>query len=252
MVDIHSHILYGLDDGAVDRDQSLAMLEVAVAGGTTDIVATPHANIEYKWQPDVIEERIADLQSAAGDSIRIHRGCDFHLAFDNIQDALAHPNKYTINHRNYLLVEFSDLLIPKTTDEVFRQMLNAGMVPVITHPERNQLIQLRLQKLEEWVEAGCLLQVTALSFLGRFGRRAKSFSDLLLKKRIVHIVASDAHDTKHRPPVLGEARRYVAKAAGEALAEALFVTNPAATLTGEPIKANAFHPEEEKKWYRFW
>ena len=252
MVDIHSHILYGLDDGAADREQSLAMLEMAAAGGTTDIVASPHANIEYQWQPDLIEERIADLQSAAGDSIRIHRGCDFHLAFDNIQDALAHPNKYTINHRNYLLVEFSDLLIPKTTDEVFRQMLNAGMVPVITHPERNQLLQLRLRKLEEWVEAGCLLQVTALSFLGRFGRRAKSFSDLLLKKRMVHVVASDAHDTRHRPPVLGEARRYVEKAAGEALAEALFVGNPAATLTGAPVEIASPVPGTVKKWYRFW
>jgi protein-tyrosine phosphatase len=251
VVDIHSHILYGLDDGAADREQSLAMLEMAAAGGTTDIVATPHANIEYKWQPDLIEERIADLQSAAGGSIRIHRGCDFHLAFDNIQNALEHPNKYTINHRNYLLVEFGDLLIPKTTGEVFRQMLNAGIVPVITHPERNQLLQLRLQKLEEWVAAGCLLQVTALSFLGRFGRRAKSFSDLLLKKRMVHVVASDAHDTKHRPPVLGEARRYVEKAAGEALAEALFVANPAAMLTGAPVEIAGPAPEV-KKWYRFW
>ncbi len=228
------------------------MLEMAAADGTTDIVATPHANIEYKWQPRLIEEQIADLQTAVGGKIKIHRGCDFHLAFDNIQDALANPTRYTINHANYLLVEFSDLLIPKATDEVFRQMREAGIVPIITHPERNQLLQRRLEKLEEWVGGGCLLQVTALSFLGRFGKRAKAFSDLLLKKKLVHIVASDAHDTKHRPPVLADAFRYLAKAAGQERAESLCIANPRATLTGMPVETAPAESESGKKWYELW
>src|SRR5207302_5334089 len=139
-----------------------------------------------------IAARLAEMQDAVGDTIRIHTGCDFHLSYDNIQDALQNPSKYTINHKNYVLVEFSDLLIPKTTDDVFYQMQDAGMIPIITHPERNMLLQKKLEKLEEWAGNGCLLQVTAGSFLGRFGKQAKAFSDLLLSKGLVHIVASDA------------------------------------------------------------
>ncbi|MGH9658000.1 MAG: tyrosine-protein phosphatase, partial [Bryobacteraceae bacterium] len=235
MVDIHTHILAGLDDGSGSLDESVAMLRMAAGDGTTDIVATPHANNQYTYQPGVVDAKIAELAAAAGPSIHIHRGCDFHLSYDNIQDALASPSKYSINGRGYLLVEFSDLLIPKTTEDVFFQMSQAGLTPIVTHPERNPLLQQRLERLAAWVEAGCLMQVTALSFLGRFGRAAKSFADDLLQRNLVHVVASDAHDTRHRPPLLREAFEYVRKARGEAVARALFVDNPRATLTGEPI-----------------
>src|SRR5437588_11975332 len=111
MVDIHSHILPELDDGAKSLEESIEMLEIAVAAGTTDIVGTPHSNAEFAFRPDLIQEKIATLQSAMKDRIQIHSGCDFHLSYDNIQDALAHPTKYTINNRCYLLVEFSDASI---------------------------------------------------------------------------------------------------------------------------------------------
>ena len=111
-------------------EQSIAMLRMAAESGTSDIVASPHANFEYKFEPAAIEEKIAELTAALDGSIRVHRGCDFHLSYDNIQDALANPTKYTINHRNYILVEFSDLLVPNTTGEMFGQMLDAGMIPM--------------------------------------------------------------------------------------------------------------------------
>jgi protein-tyrosine phosphatase len=232
------------------------MLRMAAESGTTDIVGTPHANSEYEFQPDAIEDKIAELMAAVSGAIRVHRGCDFHLSYDNILDALANPTKYTINHKNYLLVEFSDLLIPKTTDEVFQRMLGAGMTPIITHPERNMLLQKRFEKLAEWAEAGCLLQVTGSSILGRFGKQAKAFSDLLLKHNLVHIVASDAHDTKYRPPVLSEAYEYVRKSSGYRTADRLFEKNPAATLTGEALPQPEEGEEEAgdtpKKWYRVW
>src|SRR5438093_8548781 len=95
-VDIHSHILYGVDDGAQTLDESLEMLELARSAGTTDIVATPHANAEYGFNPELIGQRIAELRGHV--DLRIHSGCDFHLQFDNINDAVAHPEKYTINH----------------------------------------------------------------------------------------------------------------------------------------------------------
>src|SRR6202142_3401437 len=120
MIDIHSHVLPGLDDGARSLEQSIAMIRIAAETGTTDLVASPHANLEFHFDPERVEERLAELEKAGG-GVRLHRGCDFHLYFDNIHDALAHPTKYTINHKGYLLVEFPDLLIAKSTPEVFSQ-----------------------------------------------------------------------------------------------------------------------------------
>ena len=108
MTDIHCHLLHGIDDGAKTLEVSLAMLEAAAAAGTTDIVATPHADTQYGFQPELIVERIAELKAANASEIRIHNGCDFHLTFDNVADAIANPAKYTINHKRYLLVELSD------------------------------------------------------------------------------------------------------------------------------------------------
>ncbi len=132
MVDIHSHILPGLDDGAQTLDESVAMLRLAADSGTTDIVATPHANHQFTFDPDLIGRKIAELEEAAGPLPRIHRGCDFHLTLENIQDALANPDKYAINHLNYILVEFSDLLIPRTTQDIFDRLLERR-----THADRH-------------------------------------------------------------------------------------------------------------------
>ncbi len=252
MIDVHSHILPGVDDGAKTLDESLAMLRLAAENGTTDIVASPHSNHEYKFDPDVVALLVADLRHAIGGAIRVHHGCDFHLSYDNIQDSLKNPAKYAINNKNYVLVEFSDMLIPKTTDDVFYQMQSAGMIPVITHPERNMLLQQRLPKLVAWAESGCLLQVTGGSLLGRFGKQAKTFADRLLKDGLVHVVASDAHDTRHRPPSLKEAYEYVSKMCGPARAEALFHRNPAAILTGDPIEPFEEEAAPQKKWFQFW
>jgi protein-tyrosine phosphatase len=241
-----------VDDGAKTIEQSIEMLRLAAAGGTTDIVATPHANHEYSFQPEIVKAKLDELRSVAGDLIRIHNGCDFHLSFDNIQDALRNPAKYAINHKCYVLVEFSDMLIPRTTDDVFYQMQSAGMIPIITHPERNMLLQKMPDKLAAWAESGCLLQVTALSFLGRFGKQAKVFSDMLLQRGLVHIVASDAHDMAYRPPTLKEAYDYVVKAYGTARADALFVTNPGATLRGGSVERYFDNPPPTRKWYQFW
>ena len=252
MIDIHSHILPGVDDGAQNLDDSIEMLKIAVAGGTTDIVATPHANSEFIFQPDVIAQRHAEL-SVAAPNIRIHTGCDFHLAYENIEDALRNPTRYTIDHKNYLLVEFSDLIIFHTTADIFHQLLAAGMIPIVTHPERNRLLQQRIEALGEWVADGACVQVTAQSFLGRFGRHAREFAEKLMRQGLVHFIASDAHDTEDRTPDLSQAWEYIAERYGKDRAERLFVTNPAATLKGERLAEMEFEAAPEpRKWYRFW
>ncbi len=253
MIDIHTHILAGLDDGAPDLETSVAMARLAAEAGTTDLVAAPHSNLEYHFSESLVEERLAELRQAAGGAVRIHRGCDFHLHFDNIQDALAHPARYTINQKRYLLVEFSDLVIFNSTQEVFGRFLDAGLCPVVTHPERNPLLQQRLDRLAAWVEQGCSVQVTAQSLLGRFGRRARDFARDLIQRRLAHFVASDAHDCTARPPRLDQAYAWVARQHGAAMAERLFVTNPQAALDGAPLEPLDQIPSNKPAfWHRLW
>src|SRR5215813_6076468 len=147
MVDIHSHIVYGVDDGAKTLEDSLAMLNMAADCGTTDIVATPHSDLKYTFQPALIQERIAELQGHMGDRIRIHRGCDFHLHFDNITSCQSDSSRFTINGERYLMVEFADASIPSTIREVFRDMIGRDITPVITHPERNTLLMGRVDDM---------------------------------------------------------------------------------------------------------
>ncbi len=251
MVDIHSHILPGLDDGAKTLEESVEMLRQAADSGTTDIVATPHANTQFTFEPDLISQKITELQAAAGPLPRIHRGCDFHLTMENIQDALANPAKYAINHKRYLLVEFSDLLIPRTTQDIFDRLLGAGLIPIVTHPERNPLLHTRLDQLQSWVERGSLVQVTAASLLGRFGKTARSVATDLVKRNMVHFLASDAHDTKYRTTDLREAYQCVEKTWSADLAETLFTTAPAAVIAGEEFQLRDPEPlPAKKKWYR--
>ena len=252
MVDIHSHILPGMDDGAEDLEKAVAMVKLAAAAGTTDIVATPHANPEYDWDPDVVARKASELFEASGGVLRIHTGCDFHLTLENISDALANPDKYTINHKCYLLVELSDRLVPNTTDEVFGRMLTAGIVPVVTHPERNRRLYRRLDRIEKWVALGVRIQITADSLSGRFGETARSVATELMERGLVHFLASDGHGTRDRRPVLDEGRANLASAYGESYAELLCTENPRATLDGAPVSGARPEPRLKRKWYVFW
>jgi protein-tyrosine phosphatase len=229
------------------------MVSLAAEWGTTDLVATPHANPKYRFDPAIVKERLAEVAAASGNVLRLHSGCDFHLSYDNIQDAIAHPGKYAINQHRYLMVEFSDLLIFHNTAEIFSRLQEAGMTPVITHPERNSLLRQRIDRIAEWVASGACVQVTAQSVLGEFGKRAAEFSRTLLDRRLVHFLASDGHDCEHRPPRLDLAHAWVKENYGEEWAEALCITNPRATLTGESLESmeSAGIPVS-RKWYQIW
>src|SRR5215469_3099821 len=123
MVDIHSHIVFGVDDGAQTIEDSVAMLEMAAGAGTTDIVATPHSDLKYTYDAELIKQRIAEMQARVGDKIRIHKGCDFHLFYDNIENCKEDKSRFTINGHRYLMVEFADTAIPKTIANIFRDMV---------------------------------------------------------------------------------------------------------------------------------
>jgi protein-tyrosine phosphatase len=227
------------------------MLRQAAAAGTTDIVASPHANQDYEFDPQVVERKIGELQAAAGEVPRIHYGCDFHLTLENIEDALRSPGKYSIDHRGYLLVEFSDFLIPKTTEQLFASMMKVGLRPIVTHPERNQLLQRRLPELETWVAQGAHLQVTAQSLLGRFGKTARNCAHELMGRGLVHFLASDAHDTKWRTTALDQARQYVDRQFGSEVGLRLFEENPRSVLAGVALTSVPL-AIRRKPWYAFW
>ncbi len=251
MIDIHSHVLWGMDDGAETFEESAAMLQMAAAYGTTDIVGTPHANSQYKFDAGIVAEAILEL-SKLENIPRIHRGCDFHLSLENIQGALRDPSKYTINGLNYLLVEFADAFIPSATEEILGQFVARGIVPIVTHPERNPILSRSVSRLQKWTEMGCLLQVTAQSLTDRFGKAAQKVSWDLLRKGLVHVIASDAHDTMHRPPRLDHARELLTEQLGADTASMLLVENPMAVITGERVWSQTSPPSPpKKKWFFF-
>lgn len=228
------------------------MLRAAADAGTTDIVATPHANLQFKFDPELNRQLADTLSLEMGGRIRIHLGCDFHLTFDNIQALMVQPARFTINGGRYLLVEFSDLIIFRNTTEIFQQLLSAGLVPVITHPERNLLLQQRLDELKTWVGMGSLLQVTTQSLTGYWGSKARKFSETLMAGNLVHVFASDGHDLEHRPARMDEAFALVKSEWGEARAQRLFVENPRAVIDGAPLPEPVESVQRRKAWYRVW
>jgi protein-tyrosine phosphatase len=251
-VDIHSHVLWGVDDGARDVETSIEMLRIAAENGTSDIVATPHSDFRYSFDPHKVAQRIEELTGATGGTPRIHTGCDFHLHVENIEDCLAHPGKYTINHLRYLMVEFSEASIPKGIGKVFEKMFAAGITPVITHPERNPLLTKNSGLMTSWLASGCLTQLTAQSFLGRFGKAAQTAAEDFVERGMAHFVASDAHDPVHRPPDLSGAFGSVTARYGSQIAERLFITNPSAVLTGALIERGMPKPAPARRtWFSF-
>jgi protein-tyrosine phosphatase len=241
MVDIHCHILPGLDDGSDSLETSIQMAEMAIADGVTHVVGTPHANSTYKFDPDLNRQRRDELQAAVGDRLQLATGCDFHLNYENLQGLQQDQKKYTINQKNYLLVEFADFAIPPSMDETLHQLQLTGLSPIITHPERNGLLRAQPERMYRWLHQGCYAQITAGSLLGRFGSGAQHRAEEWLDAGRVHFVASDAHNLKSRPLQLRGAFEAVAKRSGEDVARALFQDNPLAVFEGRGLP---YEPEQ--------
>lgn len=244
MVDIHCHILPGLDDGAKTMEIAVEMAESAIADGITHVIGTPHSNAEYTFNPELVRERRNELQARVEGRLQILTGCDFHLSYENLRDIETNTTKYTLNQKNYLLVEFADFAIPPNIDDTLHSLQLLGLQPIITHPERNGLIRHQPEKLWRWMRQGCYVQVTAQSVIGKFGKdTAKVLMNWLDDERI-HFIASDAHSVTGRPLKLREAYQLVAKRVGEARAQALFTDNPMAALEGKPLPYQPDPPED--------
>ena len=235
MIDIHSHILPCLDDGSKSWDITLDMCRLAIDDGITHIVATPHADDTYTYSRNRVREIIAELSDKIEDRLTFSIGCDFHLSFENIEAAMLEPHRFTIAAKQYLLVELSDYGIPPQVSNGLFKLQASGMIPIITHPERNGLLQRRPERILEWLRSGCLIQVTASSLTGFWGDTAHRTAMWLLEQNAVHFLASDAHDNQHRKPILSEARDVVAMRFGADIARTLVLDNPEAIISGRPL-----------------
>jgi len=235
MVDIHCHILPGIDDGSETWETTAQMCRVAARDGITHIVATPHCNGSYEYDRAHFTNMLATLSEVAGERLTFTIGCDFHLSPRNLEAAMNDPRPFAIGDTKYLMIEFDHQSIPGNASEMLMALVARGMVPIITHPERNAFLLKNLGTVQEFIKIGCLSQVTANAFTGFWGPHSKKTAEKLLQKRAIHIVATDAHDLHLRPPILSEARKRVGSLAGAAIAEKLFVQNPAAVVAGKSI-----------------
>ena len=253
MIDIHSHFVWGLDDGPSSIDDSLAMLRVAADDGITDIVATPHFNAQYPFQPDLLRSHVQELAGHTAGKPAIHYGCEFQLTSDNLGPLLENPFAFTINGGPYLLVELPNSHIAKHTESFLTRLVDARIVPVLVHPERNVLVLRDLDRLERWVELGCLVQVTALSITGGFGGAPKSGAIRLLDRGLVHSVASDAHDPSYRPPILSAAYDAVRARAGQEAADLLLTDHPRDMVQGRPLPGGRLILDgpPKRRWWHF-
>ncbi len=262
MIDIHHHLLFGLDDGARDFETSVAMARMATEEGISHVVCTPHANSQYNFDPAVNAEKLDALRSRLRDEsipLTLGLGCDFHMSYDNIEAAKRDSARYSINGRGYLLVELPNFGLPQNLTETFYELRLAGSTPILTHPERNQTIQADPKRMLDWLRGGLLVQVTGDSVLGKMGKKAEQLAHQLLANRWVHFLATDAHGTRSRPPRLRDAHALVAKRYGQSYADLICTANPGAVFEGNPLPQqeeprHLYHDAGERSgwWSRLW
>jgi len=209
MIDLHCHILPGMDDGPKSIEESISMAEVAVEDGINTIVATPHTlnGVYTNATGDVILEvlNLRKMLSERGLSLQIRAGADIHMCPNLIQMIKGGEVSTINNNQKYILLELPSQIVPsRVKEEIFNMKVN-GITPIITHPERNAMIQNDVEILYDLVSMGALGQVTAMSLTGEFGTVVRDVAAELLKKRLVHVIASDAHSARSRPPVLSRA-----------------------------------------------
>lgn len=237
MIDLHHHLLPGIDDGAADLEMALEMARMAVADGIHTVACTPHIYPGlYENTGDGIRAAIATLQvelDAAGIPLRLVEGADVHLAPDLLEGIRARAVP-TLGGSRYLLLEPPHHVAPPGFEQAVFSFMAAGYVPVITHPERLTWVEQHYPTFVELARRGAWMQITAGALTGRHGRRARHWGERFVGEGHCMILATDAHHPRRRPPLLAEAREAAAALAGAEEATHMVVTRPQGILDDRP------------------
>lgn len=240
MLDLHAHILPGLDDGPKTWDDAIAMLKAAAEDGITGIAATPHVKHGMFVSPmervleltEEINRRAAEL--FPDKKLKVFSGSEITVSMEALS-GLKEGRFCSYNRGRYVLLELPSHFSPTGINNFLDSVSALGLLPVIAHPERNPHILSDVEPLYSFAAKGALMQVTAGSFTGFFGAEVKNLAMGLLERELVHLVASDAHSPKHRPPALSDAFKLVSSSAGEEKALELFKVNTQKVIDNEPI-----------------
>lgn len=236
MIDLHSHLLYSVDDGAQSLAESLELARLAVADGITDAVLTPHIHPgRYHNSLSRLLPRLAVFQrelAEHGVPLRVSLGGEVRLSAESLDLILDGevPFLGTVDGFRVMLLEFPHQMIPVGSERFVEKMLQQGIRPLIAHPERNKTVMAQPERIRHFVDGGCWLQLTAGSLVGRFGEPSRSAATCLLENGWAHVIATDAHNREHRPPCLSEGRDAAARLVGERMAAELVLGRPARIL----------------------
>jgi protein-tyrosine phosphatase len=237
VIDLHCHILPGIDDGADDLATSVAMAEAFVADGVTHVACTPHILPElYHNSGPQIRQAVRQLQQVLDENgipLQLLAGADNHIVPDFVAGLRA-GHLLSLGDTRYVLVEPPHDVPPPRLEEFFLELLANGYFPILTHPERLSWIKSHYGAIGRLARAGVWMQVTAGSLTGAFGRNARYWAERMLDEGHVHVLATDAHDTIRRPPNLGQGRDIAAVRVGAREAEHLVVTRPVGVLGDVP------------------
>lgn len=250
MIDLHNHLLPGIDDGAKKLEETLEFLRVAGRDGVKAVTATPHMKPGvYDNTRAAILERIAMVREAArgdaaAEAVALLPGAEVYFTADTVERARAGTLMTVGDGGKYLLLELPYQQVPMRVEETIFQLRLLGITPIMAHPERVAYYLEDYRRVAASVRLGALTQVTGNSITGKFGPKARDFAVRMLEENLVHIVASDSHDVRYRPPTLSDARAAIAKLAGEATARLLVEDNPRAILDGRAIEPEP--PPEER------
>lgn len=255
MIDLHCHILPGVDDGAQTIEDSLDMARYAVQQGITHILCTPHHNNGKYINPkaDIIE-KVAELQEVLDEHqipLTVLEGQEVRLTTLLMDDLAKDRLLFTDLDDTYILIEFPSNSIPESAENIFYQLLDKGKVPVIVHPERNAGFIKEPNRLIEFLDMGCLAQLTAPSYVGKFGKEIQKTAKLMVENRMVQMVASDAHGINKRNFYLKEAYDAIAKDQGVELVDKMKQVAKD-LINGDPIEFEPYRELRRSKfsWFR--
>ena len=237
-IDIHCHIMPGVDDGSPDTATSLEMLRIAEKNGITHMILTPHHKpMHHNVSPEhnvLYRKKLLENAKAAGIKVKLFSGNEIYYS-DETMEELLRGEICSLAGSDYVLVEFHPSNPYKAIQNAAYRVQGAGYIPIIAHVERYVDIVQHPGRVGDLIEMGCYIQVNASSIMGRYGLGISHFTKKLLKQEQVHFVASDAHDAADRAPKLLECRKFVEKKYGEDYANHLFCINPANVIRNDHI-----------------